>query len=64
MSAEFKLITRSGSGAAAPRDLLGDAAARRVRAYHSSYPMYRPTPLAAMTETARGHSAVFPCTTF
>ena len=53
MNTQFQLITRPGSGSAVPQTLLGEAAAQKIRDYHRSYPMYRPTPMACMTQTAR-----------
>ena len=54
MHETFKLITRE-HGAEAGCDLrfLSEAEARKIRDFHKSFPMYNPTPLAHLPETAR-----------
>ena len=54
MHETFKLVTRE-HGAEAGCDLrfLSEAEARKIRDFHKSFPMYNPTPLAHLPETAR-----------
>ena len=50
----FRLVTRAhGTEEKTPLDNYAPAQAERVRAFHRSFPMYAPTPLARLTETAK-----------
>ena len=61
MQEKFKLVTREHSGKGYIPAFLTEAAARKVRTFHQSFPMYAPTPLADLAETARclGLGAVY-----
>lgn len=61
MQEKFKLVTREHSGKEYIPAFLTEAAARKVRTFHQSFPMYAPTPLEDLSETARclGLGAVY-----
>ena len=53
MKEEFKLITREHTGNGCDLSFLSEAEARKIRGFHESFPMYKPTPLAHLPETAK-----------
>lgn len=54
MKEEFKLVSREHSeGGLCDLTFLSEAQARKVRDFHESFPLYRPTPLAHLPETAK-----------
>lgn len=53
MKEEFKLATLFHEEQAAAPEFLSLASIRQARDYHRSFPMYAPTPLARLPETAR-----------
>jgi len=52
MKEEFKLASLTHRGRYCPPEFLHPEKARTVRAFHESFPMYAPTPLACLPETA------------
>lgn len=53
MKEEFKLVTREHAGkGGCDLSFLSEAEARKIRDFHKSFPMYKPTPLAHLPETA------------
>ena len=48
----FRLVTRSHTRPAPFFPYYSPETARKVRAFHESFPMYAPTPLARLPETA------------
>lgn len=53
MKEEFKLVTREHtSKVGCDLSFLSEAEARKIRDFHKSFPMYTPTPLAHLPETA------------
>ena len=54
MNETFKLVTREhGAEAGCDLSFLSEAEARKIRDFHKSFPMYNPTPLAHLPETAK-----------
>ena len=53
MKEEFKLVSLSHDAPGFDLDFLSPARARAIRDFHRSFPMYTPTPLAALPETAK-----------
>lgn len=53
MQETFKLVSRSHSGSGCDLDFLSQKTAEGIRSFHRSFPMYQPTPLADLTETAK-----------
>ena len=53
MKEEFKLVSLSHRGKGCDLDFLSRERAQAIRAFHRSFPMYAPTPLAHLKETAR-----------
>jgi len=53
MKEEFKLVTREHDGSGCDLRFLSEAQARKIRSFHESFPMYTPTPLAHLPETAK-----------
>ena len=49
---QFKLVSRSHPSRSFSTDFLREEAIQRVRAFHSRFPMYAPTPLAQLPRTA------------
>ncbi len=52
MEEKFKLVTRKRSEKGDIPDFLSAEAAQQARAFHQSFPMYTPTPLVSLPETA------------
>ena len=52
MDSTFKLVTRTHMGDGCDLSFLNEATARAVQAFHKSFPMYAPTPLAQLPATA------------
>ena len=52
MKEEFKLVTLSHDGPGRDLDFLNPRRADEIRAFHKSFPMYAPTPLAHLKNTA------------
>lgn len=52
MKEEFKLVSLTHKGAAAAPGFLSPEHARAVRDFHKSFPMYAPTPLVRLKDTA------------
>lgn len=52
MTEAFKLVTRIHTGQGCNLSFLNEETARAVRAFHQGFPMYTPTPLAALPATA------------
>lgn len=53
MAERFKLVTRKHQGQGCDLSFLNERTARSVRAFHESFPMYEPTPLAGLPATAK-----------
>ena len=53
MEERFKLVTRKHRGQGCDLSFLNEPTARSVRAFHESFPMYGPTPLANLPATAK-----------
>lgn len=53
MKEEFKLVTREYTGRGYDLSFLSEPEARKIRSFHESFPMYAPTPLAHLPETAK-----------
>ena len=53
MAERFKLVTRKHQGQGCDLSFLNETTARTVRAFHESFPMYGPTPLAGLPATAK-----------
>ena len=53
MNEEFKLVSREHTGRGCDLSFLSEAEARKIRTFHQTFPMYTPTPLAHLPETAR-----------
>ena len=53
MKEEFKLVSLERSGGGCDLEFLSLARARAIREFHRSFPMYAPTPLAHLKETAK-----------
>jgi len=53
MKEEFKLVSRTRGSAGCDLRFLSVDRARAVRSFHRSFPMYAPTPLAHLKETAK-----------
>ena len=53
MKEEFKLVTREHTGSGYDLSFLSEPEARKIRSFHESFPMYNPTPLAHLPETAK-----------
>ena len=54
MNETFKLVTREhGAENGCDLSFLSEAEARKIRDFHKSFPMYTPTPLAHLPETAK-----------
>ena len=53
MQETFKLVSRSHSGSGCDLEFLSQQTAEDIRSFHRSFPMYQPTPLADLTETAK-----------
>ena len=53
MKEEFKLVSREHTGKGCDLSFLNEAEARKIRTFHQSFPMYNPTPLAHLPETAK-----------
>ena len=52
MDSTFKLVTRKHTKDSCDLSFLNEATARTVQAFHKSFPMYAPTPLAQLPATA------------
>lgn len=52
MNETFKLVLREHTGSGRDWPFLNEESAHRVRAFHRSFPMYAPTPLAQLPKTA------------
>ena len=54
MNNEFKLVSRAhADGKGCDLQFLSEEQARKVRSFHQSFPMYEPTPLVRLSETAK-----------
>ena len=53
MKEEFKLVSREHIGKGCDLSFLSETEARKIRTFHESFPMYSPTPLANLSETAK-----------
>jgi len=53
MKEDFKLASLSHNGPGCDLDFLSPERAHAIRNFHKSFPMYAPTPLAALPETAK-----------
>ena len=53
MKEGFWMVSRNQPGEGPDLTFLGPERAGQVRRFHSSFPMYRPTPLVSLEDTAR-----------
>ena len=53
MKEEFKLVSLSHDSPGCDLSFLSKDSAQAIRAFHQSFPMYTPTPLARLSETAK-----------
>ena len=53
MKEEFKLVSLTHDGTGCDLSFLSESSAQAIRSFHKSFPMYAPTPLAHLPETAK-----------
>ena len=53
MKEAFKLVSLTHDAPGCDLSFLSESSARNIRSFHQSFPMYTPTPLARLPETAK-----------